>query len=425
MASRSREVRNPFAEAMTISAYPSLGRLRHLSLVVIVAAAVMAAAAALLHGDGSLAESPAESGLRLQIAVPGVGRGAPMNLAELRSAVPSGESARAAAIYQHDVSTAVTARRYATHLGADLVTAPGAVVAPLTSPEEVQALLAIASTPQLIRAQVPVGEDAVTGDAVLLARLGLPPGSPMPSYFTYQVVRGDTVDNLARRYGLQPESILFNNWEIIDPDRLDPGSTLSVPTRDGVVYTVLLGDTFDEIVANYAADGDATLAFAGNNLPSAAQLVEGETILLVNGSASVLPTFGSTGSVFGIPIFRWPMGGVLSDFFGAPRGNRYGYHTGIDLSAPTGTFIGAAAPGVVIQAGWAGAFGNNVLVDHGGGVITRYAHMDHIDAFLGEFVNAGDLLGFVGSTGEATGPHLHFEIMMGGVPVDPLVWLNS
>ena len=79
----------------------------------------------------------------------------------------------------------------------------------------------------------------------------------------------------------------------------------------------------------------------------------------------------------------------------------------------------------MIQAGWAGAFGNNVLVDHGGGVITRYAHMDHIDAFLGEFVNAGDLLGFVGSTGEATGPHLHFEIMMGGVPVDPLVWLNS
>ena len=70
MASRSREVRNPFAEAMTISAYPSLGRLRHLSLVVIVAAAVVAAAAALLHGDGSLAESPAESGLRLQIAVP-------------------------------------------------------------------------------------------------------------------------------------------------------------------------------------------------------------------------------------------------------------------------------------------------------------------------------------------------------------------
>ena len=267
-----------------------------------------------------------------------------MNLAELRSAVPSGESARAAAIYQHDVSTAVTARRYATHLGADLVTAPGAVVAPLTSPEEVQALLAIASTPQLIRAQVPVGEDAVTGDAVLLARLGLPPGSPMPSYFTYQVVRGDTVTIWPAAMGcsrVDPVQQLGNHRS----GPLGSGSTLSVPTRDGVVYTVLLGDTFDEIVANYAADGDATLAFAGNNLPSAAQLVEGETILLVNGSASVLPTFGSTGSVFGIPIFRWPMGGVLSDFFGAPRGNRYGYHTGIDLSAPPAPLSAPPPPG--------------------------------------------------------------------------------
>lgn len=424
MASRSREVRNPFAEAMTLSAHPSLGRLRHLSLVVIAAAAAVAAVAALLHSDGSVAESPAESGLRLQIAVPGVGRGAPMNLAELRSAVPSGESARAAAIYQHDVSTAVTARRYATHLVADLVTAPGAVAAPLTSPEEVQALLAIASTPQLIRAAVPVDEGAVTGDAVLLARLGLPPGSPLPAYFTYPVVRGDTVDNLARRFGLQPESILFNNWEIIDPGDLEPGSTLTVPTRDGVVYTVLLGDTFDEIIANYAADAEATLAFVGNNLAGADQLVEGETILLVNGSATVLPSFGG-GPVFAIPDFQWPMGGVLTDFFGAPRGNRYGYHTGIDLSAPTGTFVGAAAPGVVVQAGWAGSFGNSVIVDHGGGVVTRYAHMDYIDVFLGEFVNPGDLIGFVGSTGEASGPHLHFEIIMGGVPVDPLIWLNS
>ena len=91
----------------------------------------------------------------------------------------------------------------------------------------------------------------------------------------------------------------------------------------------------------------------------------------------------------------------------------------------TGTFIGAAAACQVIQAGGDGSFGLSVLVDHGGGVLTRYAHQSHIDVFLGEWVEPGDLIGFVGSTGYSRGPHLHFEIIIGGAPQDPLVWLNS
>ena len=79
----------------------------------------------------------------------------------------------------------------------------------------------------------------------------------------------------------------------------------------------------------------------------------------------------------------------------------------------------------MIQAGWDGSYGLAVLVDHGGGVVSRYAHLSHIDVFLGEFVEAHDLIGFVGSTGLASGPHLHFEIIQGGVPVNPLVLLNS
>ena len=116
---------------------------------------------------------------------------------------------------------------------------------------------------------------------------------------------------------------------------------------------------------------------------------------------------------------------MLTDFFGSARGNQLGFHTGVDFSAPTGTFVGAAAHGVVIQAGWEGSFGYLVTVDHGGGVLTRYAHLSHIDVFLGETVTPGDLIGFVGNTGLSSGPHLHFEIIMGGTFVDPLIWLNS
>ena len=115
----------------------------------------------------------------------------------------------------------------------------------------------------------------------------------------------------------------------------------------------------------------------------------------------------------------------LCDFFGSARGNLAGFHTGVDICAATGTFIGSTAPGIVILAGWDGSFGLSVLVDHGGGVVSRYAHMSHIDVFLGQMVDAGTLLGFVGSTGLASGPHLHFEILMGGTPVEPLAWLNS
>ena len=395
-------------------------RLGFLSLTVLGIATLVAVLVILLRDDtpdrGTLAvvaDVQSSEGLRVQIVLPGLGAGAPRSLDELSLDLASGES-----------RTELTARRYAVRLAADIVQAPAVATAPLQSADQVQVALTIASKPSLYR-DTGVVETGPVSASVLATRLGLEPGEPLPPFFSYTIQRGDTVTKLARRFGLQQESILFNNFELRDPDRLPVGGELTIPTADGVVYTVLLGDTLFAIADNFAAEVDDILAYEGNKLASADQLVEGETILLVGGSASA--TFGGFGSgpVFAIPDFRWPMGGVLTDFFGAPRGNAFGYHTGIDLSAATGTFIGSTAPGFVIQAGWDGSYGLNVLVDHGGGVISRYAHMDHIDVFLGEFVEAGDLIGFVGQTGLASGPHLHFEIVMGGTPVNPLVWLNS
>jgi len=98
-------------------------------------------------------------------------------------------------------------------------------------------------------------------------------------------------------------------------------------------------------------------------------------------------------------------------------------HTGIDVAAPAGTPIRAAAPGVVVHAGRWGGYGNCVILDHGGGLATLYAHCSELAVAVGQEVSQGQIIGYVGSTGLATGPHLHFEVRRDGRPVDPSGYL--
>lgn len=120
----------------------------------------------------------------------------------------------------------------------------------------------------------------------------------------------------------------------------------------------------------------------------------------------------------GCPIsLAWPVTGPLGDTFG-PRGNRF--HAGVDIVALRGTPVAAAAPGRVTWAGrLAGGWGNLVVVAHADGVRTMYAHLSSIAVRLGQHVVTGDRLGTVGATGDATGPHLHFEVRLRGAAVDP------
>jgi murein DD-endopeptidase MepM/ murein hydrolase activator NlpD len=119
----------------------------------------------------------------------------------------------------------------------------------------------------------------------------------------------------------------------------------------------------------------------------------------------------------GIPL-GWPLLAPVGDSFG-PRGNRF--HAGIDLPAPAGTAIIAAAPGVVTWAApRAGGWGNLVTIAHPDGVRTMYAHLSTIRVHVGEWVAGGTIIGRVGSTGDATGPHLHFEVRVDGAAIDPL-----
>ncbi len=118
----------------------------------------------------------------------------------------------------------------------------------------------------------------------------------------------------------------------------------------------------------------------------------------------------------------WPVSGTITSPFGYrhnPFGGGMEFHQGLDIGAPSGTTISAAAGGTIISAGWYGGYGNYILIDHGGGISTGYGHCSQIFVAAGQTVQRGQAIGAVGSTGASTGPHLHFEVRVDGKPVDP------
>lgn len=125
----------------------------------------------------------------------------------------------------------------------------------------------------------------------------------------------------------------------------------------------------------------------------------------------------------------WPVIGKLESSFGGRRnpfgGGSYEFHTGQDIDAPWGAPVVAGASGKVSFAGWQNGYGQIVIIDHGGGVTTRYGHLSQIEVSQGKNVVRGELVGRVGSTGRSTGPHLHYEVRINDEPVNPLQYLLS
>lgn len=134
----------------------------------------------------------------------------------------------------------------------------------------------------------------------------------------------------------------------------------------------------------------------------------------------------STGVIRGTGVFAFPVNGRITSGFGYRRHPILGtsrLHAGVDFGAPTGTTIYAADSGRVIFAGWYGGYGNAVIIDHGGGISTLYAHCSRLFVGSGQSVSQGQAIAAVGSTGLSTGPHLHFEVRQNGNPVNPMAYL--
>jgi peptidoglycan hydrolase FlgJ len=158
----------------------------------------------------------------------------------------------------------------------------------------------------------------------------------------------------------------------------------------------------------------------------------------INQDSTVKPSNSKPSSVVGpeiksaspedIPDIQLPIRAPISSFFGLrkdPFSSQTKFHRGIDLAAPEGMTVVAALPGKVVSAGYETGYGNTVLIEHDGGIKTRYGHLGSLNVRQGDLVTSANSLGTVGSTGHSTGPHLHFEVIRMGKPVDPLLNCNS
>jgi len=126
-------------------------------------------------------------------------------------------------------------------------------------------------------------------------------------------------------------------------------------------------------------------------------------------------------------VFGWPANGKVTSPFGRrlhPITRKYHNHTGIDIAVKTGTFVKASEDGVVLSAGWLGGYGKCVILDHGQGYSTLYAHNSVLLAVPGTKVKKGQVIAYSGNTGLSTGPHVHFEVRLNGAPVDPMRYLQ-
>jgi murein DD-endopeptidase MepM/ murein hydrolase activator NlpD len=273
------------------------------------------------------------------------------------------------------------------------------------------------------------------------------------AFQTHTVQAGDTLSGIAGQYGVDTQYLLWNNPELTaNPDLLIVGANILVPGVDGIVYDVRLGDTINDIAAVYDIDPSEIVEFAPNDLDSPDNIIEGMVLVIPGGvppppyvpveepvvepdapaedppvSGPVPAGVGSTPVVQPPPVlstsvsFIWPVAGTLWGGFGPRWGS---FHKGIDIGASYGSSIVAAAAGQVILSTYSdNGYGSYVIVRHGDGSETLYAHMSERYVTQGQYVGQGEALGAVGCTGWCTGNHLHFEVHIGGGATDPIPYL--
>ena len=242
----------------------------------------------------------------------------------------------------------------------------------------------------------------------------------------YKVQEGDTVSTIAEKFGVSTDTIRWQN-NLASKDSIKVGQTLEILPTTGVAHKVKKGDTVYSIAKYYDTSSQGLVDFPFNSFANdeTFELAIGQTIIVPEGIkpsevlwqplARVKQTTPDAGSVTALGTFVWPTGGTITQRF-------VWYHKGLDVANKTSPSILAADSGTVIVAGWpdGSGYGNRVIIDHGNGYKTLYAHMSKISVVPGQTVARGNVIGQMGSTGRSTGTHLHFEVIKNGVYLNPL-----
>lgn len=300
------------------------------------------------------------------------------------------------------------------------------------------ALIPSPSTPALV---APVNRNPSSGVPIALAISG---GSALISYngpsgtiadvesmeqsdrISIYVVRpGDTLSEIAAMFGVSVNTILWAN-SLNSARDVHPGDTLIILPVSGVEHTVKKGDTLQSLAKRYGADADEIALF--NDLDASAHLAVGSTLIIPGGelTAQAAPAKSGSATSGARNLLYGGGGSAIPGYFLNPVPGgiiTQGLHgwNGVDLGAPRGTPIYAAADGVVIISrgggGWNGGYGNYIVITHRNGSQTLYSHLKSTVASFGQSVSQGQLIGYVGATGRVTGSHLHFEVRGAGNPL--------
>jgi len=249
-----------------------------------------------------------------------------------------------------------------------------------------------------------------------------------PTIVTYTVVKGDTLWSISQRYDVKMNTIISTN-NLKEISRLSIGQKLKLPitnmdiakaegyrqdaAAEEIIYYVKKGESLWSISREYNVKLEAIIA--ANSITDASRISAGQQLRIPN-----VP-----GARSNIGNFIWPVRGRITSPYGMRViSGRKDFHAGIDIGGPTGTNIVAAESGRVSYAGYMRGFGNVIVLSHDGGYSTVYGHNSVNLVKKGQYVNKGSIIGKVGRTGNATGPHLHFEIRLSGKPVNPLPYLK-
>lgn len=246
------------------------------------------------------------------------------------------------------------------------------------------------------------------------------------SIIEYEVRTGDTVSTIAEKFGISVDTIRWQN-DLASRDSIKVGQILEILPITGISHRVQKGDTVYSIAKRYDIDAQAIVNYPFNVFSNdeTFELAIGQTIMVPEGVkpqqvqwapvARVRQSTPDAGTVVASGNFVWPAQGRLTQYFAW-------YHKALDIANSSAPPVLAADSGRVVVAGWPDnyGYGNRVVIDHGNGTRTLYAHLSQIYVTVGQTVSRGSAVGQMGSTGRSTGTHLHFEVIQNGVHINPL-----